>query len=169
VLLGIGFASVPRWPFEGRVLLVDSERSVRKNSVDSLEHAGCTCYTAESHGLALRLIETDSGIHYVVLGCERPDEEVRRTVERIRGLRPDIVLVGSGGNGVREEFAGLGMDLFVPRPWRTEDLIETIQSRFVDPPRMPTPRASAWEEDRFSPARDSRSAARSSSRRLART
>jgi DNA-binding NtrC family response regulator len=168
-LLGIGFASVPRWPFEGRVLLIDAERSVRANSVDSLERAGCTCYTAESHGLALRLIETDSGIHYVVLGCERADEEMRLTIEQIRGLRPDIVLVGSGGNGVREEFAALGMDLFVPRPWRTEDLIETIQTRFVDPPRMPTPRASAWEEDRFSPARDSRSAARSSSRRLART
>jgi CheY-like chemotaxis protein len=169
MLLGIGFASVPRWPFEGRVLLIDPERSARTDSVNSLERAGGTCYAAESHGLALRLIEADSGIHYVVLGCETLDEEVRRTIDHIRGLRPDIVLAGSGEDGLREEFAALGMDFFVPRPWRVEDLIEALQNRFVDPSRMPAPRAPAWEEDRFSPARDSRSAARSSSRRLART
>ena len=143
MLLGIGFASVPRWPFEGRVLLIDAERSVRANSVNRLERAGCTCYAAESHGLALRLLETDSGIHYVVLGCEMPDEEARRTIDRIRGLRPDVVLVGSGGNGRGEEFAALGMDLFIPRPWRAEDLIKTLQTRFVDPPRMSAAHASA--------------------------
>jgi CheY-like chemotaxis protein len=142
-LLGIGFASVPRWPFEDRVLLIDAERSVRANSVNRLERAGCTCYAAESHGLALRLLETDSGIHFVVLGCEMPDEEVRRTIDHIRGLRPDIVLVGSGGNGRGEEFAALGMDLFIPRPWRAEDLIKTLQTRFVDPPRMSAAHASA--------------------------
>jgi hypothetical protein len=72
-----------------------------------------------------------------------PDEEVRSTIDRIRGLRPDIVLVGSGGNGRSEEFAALGMDLFIPRPWRAEDLIKTLQTRFVDPPRMSAAHASA--------------------------
>jgi CheY-like chemotaxis protein len=143
MLLGIGSASVPRWPFEGRVLLIDAERSVRANSVNCLERAGCTCYAAESDGLALRLLETDSGIHYVVLGRETPDEEARRTIDRIRGLRPDVVLVGSGGNGRGEEFAAFGMDLFVPRPWSAEDLIRTLQTRFVDPPRRSEARISA--------------------------
>jgi len=169
MLLGIGFASVPRWPFEGRVLLIDAERSVRADSVDCLERAGCTCYAAESHALGLRLLETDSGIQYVVLGCERPDDEVRSTIDRIRGLRPEVALVGSGGNGRDEEFAALGLNLFVPRPWNAEDLIEALQTRFADPPRMSTARTSAWEEKRFIPARDSRIESRSSSRRLVRT
>ena len=168
MLLGIGLAAVTRWPFEGRVLLIDADRRVRADSVASLERAGCTCYAAESEGLALRLFETDSGIRYVVLGCETPAEDVRQTLDHIRGLRPDVVLVGSGGKGRREEFAALGMDLFLPRPWRAEDLIGTLQNRFVTPSRMTAPRTAAWEDDRLSPARDSRSAVRSSSRRLAR-
>jgi len=169
MLLGIGFASVPRWPFEDRVLLIDFERSVRTESVSSLERAGCTCYAAESRALGLRLLETDSGIRYVVLGCEMPDEDVRRAIDHIRGIRPDIVLVGSGGTGRGHEFAGLGLDLFVPRPWRAEDLIETLQTRSTDRPRTSGARASAREDARFSPARDSRSEPRSSSLRLVRT
>ncbi len=169
MLLGIGLASVPRWPFEDRVLLIDAERSVRASAVKRMERAGCTCYTAESHGLALRLLDTDSGIHYVVLDCEMPDDEVRRTIDRIRGLRPDIVLVGSRGSGRGEEFAALGVDFFVPRPWSAEDLIETLQARFVDRPRTSAAHVSAWKEERFNPVPDSRSALRSSSRRRLRT
>jgi CheY-like chemotaxis protein len=169
MLLGIGLASVPRWPFEGRVLLIDADRSVRASSVKCLERAGCTCYAVESRGLALRLLDSDSGIHYVVLDCEMPDEEARRTIDRIRGLRPDIALVGSRGSGRGEEFAALPLDLFVPRPWRAEDLIETLQTRSVDRPRTPATHVSTWEEDRFNPVRDSRSAPRSSSRRRLRT
>jgi CheY-like chemotaxis protein len=169
MLLGIGLASVPRWPFEGRVLLLDAERSVRASCVNRLERAGCTCYAAESYALGLRLLETDSGIRYVVLGCEQPNEEMRRAIDRIRGLRPDTALVGSGGDGRGEEFAACGLDLFVPRPWRVEDLIETLQTRSANPPRTSAPRGSAREGGRFSPAPDSRSESRSSSRRLVRT
>jgi CheY-like chemotaxis protein len=169
MLLGIGNASVPRWPFEGRVLLIDAERSVRASAVKRLERAGGTCYGAESNGLALQLLETDSGIHYVVLDCEMPDEEVRPTIALVRGLRPDIALVGSRGTGREEEFAALAVDFFIPRPWCVEDLVQTLQPRLVDRPRISAAHASPLEEARFTPARDSRNAPRSSSHRLART
>jgi CheY-like chemotaxis protein len=169
MLLGIGNASVPRWPFEGRVLLIDAKRSARARAVKYLERAGCTCYGAESHELALQLLETDSGIEYVVLDCEMPDEEVRAAIDLIRRLRPGIALTGSRGNGRGEEFAALGVDCFIPKPWRAEDLIQTLQDRFADDSRTSAATAPPSQEARFNPARDSRSAPRSSSRRLVRT
>jgi CheY-like chemotaxis protein len=136
MLLGIANASVPRWPFEGRVLLIGAERSVRASAVTCLERAGCTCYGAESHGFAVQLLETDSGIHYVVLDCEMPDEDVRPTIDLIRRLRPGIELVGSRGSGRGEEFAALGVDFCISSPWSAEDLIQTLQARLVDRPRI---------------------------------
>ena len=62
-----------RWPFRDRVLAVDDDRLIRQLLHSMLESAGAGGYVAETRAEALRLLETDPGIRYVVVDFEMPE------------------------------------------------------------------------------------------------
>jgi DNA-binding response OmpR family regulator len=165
MLLGIGNATPHRWPFEGRVLLIGGETDTRARAVESLELAGCTCFSVASAALALRLLAADDGIHYAVLDCTGPEAEVRQAVVGIRDIRPDVALIGSLGS--RPDDREIEADVQLARGWTPADLIQAValHGRDVD---LSSDRKSRWAEASLSPVRDSRSAPRSSSLRRVR-
>ena len=77
----------------------------------------------------MRLLEHDEGIRSVVLDFEIPGVEIGSLVERIRRLRPEIDILGNSAFECGEEFAKLGVDRFVRKPWRAADLVALLQAR----------------------------------------
>lgn len=115
-----------RWPFKDRVLAIDDERLIRQLLHSMLEAAGAGGYVAETPAEALRLLETDRGIRYVVVDYELPGFDVPEMVRAMRAIRPDLELVGNSASERREEFAAMGIDRFIFKPWRLGDLVAVL-------------------------------------------
>jgi DNA-binding NtrC family response regulator len=128
LLLGELAGRETRWPGSGRVLLVDDESQLRKVSSALLRRRGCSCFTAESHALALRLVEADPGIEFVVIDFDMPGEDLFATVSRMLQLRPELLLIGTSGSARADDFRRVGVDRFMPKPWSFDDLLDLIRS-----------------------------------------
>ena len=111
MLLNVREAEHTRWPFDGRVLVVDGEAMYRALSVSMLEGVGAGCYAVNSPTEALRLLEQDGELLFVLLDFELPNAGTRPFVEQVKTLRPDVTIVGiSGGwpaTGVRGNGRGV--------------------------------------------------------------
>lgn len=126
MLLGVAEARPARWPYGARVLVVDDDRLLRRLSVAMLERTGASAFAAGSHDEAIRLLEADPGIEVAVLDYDMPGEDPGPLVRRIRALRPHAILVGTSGAMRRADFAALGVDRFLPKPWRVPELLEIL-------------------------------------------
>lgn len=127
VLLGVREPRPAHWPYRSRVLVVDDDRLLRRLAVAMLERIGAGAFAAASHEEALRLLEADPGIAVTVLDYEMPEGEPGPLVRRIRALRPDALLVGSSGNMHRADFAALGVERYLPKPWRLGELLAVLE------------------------------------------
>jgi len=127
LLMGSGNAAYPRWPFEGRLLVLGAGSRARARFVTALERAGGTCYPAESGFHAARLLATDAGIAFVVVDCDELQDEARGTIDAIRSIRPEITILASSGLGRHDELHALGVDHVITRPWGVESLIRTLR------------------------------------------
>ena len=129
MLLGFRAPELARWPVDGRVLVVDDEALVRRMVRSMLEMHGAVCYTASTADEAVRLLENDSGLKFVVHDHDMPDCDTGRSVERIRTVRPDVVVVGNSGVDRSDDFAAIGVRHFLQKPWRAGDLVNVLMGR----------------------------------------
>lgn len=129
MILGVEEPLELRWPWDGRVLVVDDDELFRHVARAILESAGAACYAAEDDVEAMRLLEHDEGIRSVVLDFGIPGVDVGSLVARIRQRRPGIAILGNSAFECSEEFAKLGVDRFVRKPWRAADLVALLQGR----------------------------------------
>jgi len=127
MLLGCDEPKTIRWPFTGRVLVVDDDELFRRFAVPMLESSGAGCYAVETHAEALRLAEGDEGIRFVLLDYEMPGCRAADLVEPLQRARPDITVVGNSGSDRQAEFAGMGVRRFLFKPWRVTDLIDILR------------------------------------------
>lgn len=126
MLLELGIARAGSWPFAEGVLVVDDERMIRMVQTKLLERTGCICYAAESEELSLKLLESDPALNIVLLDYTMPNVDVGTLVRKIRAIRDSITIVGNSGNVDSQAFADLGVEAFLPKPWRVADLIELL-------------------------------------------
>jgi CheY-like chemotaxis protein len=155
MLLNVREVEHTRWPFDGRVLVIDDEAMHRALCVSMLEGVGAGCYAAASSEEALRLLEQDRELLFVLLDLEMPGADLRLLVEQIKALRPDVTLVGNSGGLHQREFAAMGLDHCLTKPWRVDDLINVLTGRIGNcvscglpvPLRRPKPgeEAGSWE------------------------
>jgi len=129
MLLGFKDPEVTRWPMDGRVLIIDPEAVNRHWFVSSLERVGAGCYAVESIPEGLKLLQSDEGLMYVILGIDMPDTDLGPSVEEIRLARPDVVIVGTSDDDYRNEFAAVGVKHFLQQPWQSSDLINELTGR----------------------------------------
>lgn len=129
MLLGLAETGVTTWPFEGRALIIDHTPLVRRAVAYSLEGAGCLCHTAETLEAATPLLERDPGVQVVLLDHDLPSTSLPEAVERLRGIRPGITLVGTGTTDHRKEFSALGVNYFLEKPYVINDLINALTGR----------------------------------------
>lgn len=123
MLLGVKDVEKNCWPLDGRLLIVDNDILLRTAVTSMLESAGAGCYAVEKTDEALRLLKHDEKLLYVLLDFEIPGIDLRSMIGQIRALRPDVTLIGHSGSGRRAEFAAMGVDRYLDKPWQIKDLI----------------------------------------------
>jgi CheY-like chemotaxis protein len=113
----------------GRVLVVDDNADYRRIVGLRLGHVGLSCRLAGTHAEALRLLAEDSDrdIEVVVVDYHMGTADVALLVRRIRELRPDVTIVGHSSMERREHFAALGVDRFLRKPWKPEQLLAVLR------------------------------------------
>jgi len=129
MLLGIEERKCVQWPFESRALLLDGEPLLRKTFVSMLESAGGGCYAVETPTEAIRLLENDEGLRFVILDYDVADGSIGEIIERIKVTRPDMVIVGTSGDYRRDDFVAIGVEYFLHKPWHVDDLINVLTGR----------------------------------------
>ena len=117
------------WPFEGRVLVADADAVMRRLLVSTFETSGAGCYAVGTSAEAVRLLENDTGIKYVIHDFELADATAATSIQAIKTVRPDLVIVGTSNLYRRGDFAALGVDHFLQKPWRISDLFNTLQGQ----------------------------------------
>jgi CheY-like chemotaxis protein len=129
MLLDFTEARPSRWPFEGRIMVVDDEILLRRLFVSMLEAAGAGCYGVESGTEAVRLLRTDDGVKYLIHDFDMPNTDVAASIASIREARPDVTIIGTSGSYHKEDFARLGVEHFLQKPWRVNDLVNALHGR----------------------------------------
>jgi CheY-like chemotaxis protein len=129
MLLGCISPQRTQWPFDGRVVIVEGDATARKWLITMIENAGGGCYAVETVEQAIRLLGNDDGLQFAVLDRHTAGADLTAAIEQMHAIRPDVVLVGSSPDDRREEFARLGVTLFLQRPWRVHDLINLLTGR----------------------------------------
>jgi DNA-binding NtrC family response regulator len=114
------------WPFADHVLVIDDIREVRALCTQLLEQVGCVCYKAEDEELAVKLLHADPEIGVVLLDYEMSIADLGGFVATLESIRPGIKIVGTSAADLRDEFQSLGVDRYLDKGWRIEDLIEVV-------------------------------------------
>ena len=94
-----------------------------------IEAAGGACHTAECYEQALSTLDRERRVRLVVTDHGVSGDDTARFVELLRACRPGVVVVGSSGRDCREEFAALGVDRFLKKPWLLRDLTKLLLGR----------------------------------------
>jgi CheY-like chemotaxis protein len=108
------------------ILYVDGDCSLLRSAARELEGVGARCSTAGSHGEAIAALARDAGIGAAILEFSMPEGDAGILACRLRSARPDLLLVGTGAADRRRAFRRLGVDRFLPKPWRLEDLTRAV-------------------------------------------
>lgn len=106
------------------ILYVDDDDGVRGGVIRLLRQAGAVCHAASSHAQALEFISDNRQIDLAILDYQMPDGDIVWLLRRIRIVRPSLPVVGTSGGDRREEFGRRGVERFLQKPWKLEELLE---------------------------------------------
>jgi signal transduction histidine kinase len=113
------------------VLLVDDDAMIRELGLTWLRRHGYEALAAEDGLAAVEIFARERGrVRLVVLNLEMPRLSGRAALERLLQLDPGVRVVIASGLGA-EQFAGVGSVeglLFVPKPYREEELLAAVRS-----------------------------------------
>jgi len=113
-----------------RVLVAEDNAVNQKISVNLLRKLG---YTAEAVGNGLEVLEALTAIPYeiILMDCQMPEMDGYEATKRIRSMysRPlyIVALTANAMQGDREECLACGMDDYVSKPVRVDDLAAALE------------------------------------------
>ena len=93
---------------------------------------GCTCIPAETHEAALQIVENNDRIRFVLLDYSMYGIGPSSVAHKIKCSRPDVLIVGHSTLNRRREFFEIGVQLFLPKPLITDDLVRLLSNAIVD-------------------------------------
>lgn len=114
------------WPVTGDVLIVDDLEFIRDTYRRQLERIGCQCHVAASHDEALAAVQKHE-IAVVILDFDLGGDDPAPFVQQLHQLSPQTVIVGNSGYNRREEFAKMGVNFFLLKPWDLAELLDVVQ------------------------------------------
>ena len=131
---------------EGPVVVVERDGVVRRLLVSQIERVGALCYPSDDLASALRLLEAEPKVRTVLVDFALAGSDMATWVERIRSVRADANIIGTGGVGCRVGAARAGRVVGAPqalahqrpaRRARGRPLIRRAAAqRRTSPPRM---------------------------------
>ncbi len=118
-----------------RVLLVDDNATNRKVASQILMKAGCEVEMASSGQEAITVLEKDANFDLVLMDIQMPEMDGMETTRRLKaldlvGLPPIVAMTAYAMKEDRERFLAAGMDDYLAKPIRAQQLIQTV-SRWV--------------------------------------
>lgn len=122
-------ASACRLPLIGHVLIVDDDPLHRDTVAEQMERAGIPARVADTYEQGLQVFRTDKQIQLVILDHPLVGGNVTQAVEQFRTLSEHVAIVGNSGQDRSEEFAAAGVDKFLHKPWRLDDLSALLVRR----------------------------------------
>jgi len=107
------------------VLVVEDVPQIRATAVQLFEELGCAVFDAYNGRDALRILEARPEIQVLFADVRMPGMSGPELAEVARRLRPDLRVVLTSGYVSRKE---VPEDIpFVPKPWRTGDLVQVVR------------------------------------------
>lgn len=125
-LLGLPDPFPSGFEYEGHVLIVDDLESIRQITAEVIRQTGGICLTAATHVEAMHLFAHDGKIAYVIIDYEMPDGPPVGLIERIKSLRPQVKIIGCSAAAHQQDFARLGVDRYLAKPWHMSDLLSVL-------------------------------------------
>jgi two-component system, cell cycle sensor histidine kinase and response regulator CckA len=122
---------VPRRRRTGRVLLVEDDDSVRRVATRILEHAGLEVEAFEDAEQVLEVLMQGRYADVLLTDLGLPGMGGRALVDRVRELRPDLIVMVMSGYAVGSpgSMTDLPADVvFVQKPFTSDDLVESVRA-----------------------------------------
>jgi two-component system cell cycle sensor histidine kinase/response regulator CckA len=120
------------WSGSGLILLVDDEETVRAVGRRMLERLGFRVAVAGNGRVALRVLEARAGeVTAVLLDMMMPEMSGEETFRELRRRYPSLPVVLSSGYNEQDatsRFVGRGLAGFIQKPYRVEELRETLRA-----------------------------------------
>jgi DNA-binding response OmpR family regulator len=126
-LLGRTFDLTASLLYPIHVLIAEPDAFLRHATIAKLRGAGAICLGAGNAEEALRLFRRDLDVSVVIVDSDLAAAPDDGAVDRIRTERPHAVVVGTGDEDRRGEFAALGVNRFLAKPWELNDLVEVLE------------------------------------------
>jgi two-component system, sensor histidine kinase and response regulator len=129
-----------------RILVAEDNRISRELLTRLLQKHGHTVTAVTTGREAVELLDKNAAnCDIVLMDVEMPDMDgfqataIIRAKEKVSGKHiPIIALTADAMKGDRERCLAAGMDGYMPKPVRLQDLLETIQILLLDVPDIPT-------------------------------
>ncbi|MGK2964986.1 MAG: PAS domain S-box protein, partial [Tepidiformaceae bacterium] len=119
------------WSDGGTILIVDDDYAVRSVTARMLELAGFSTIIAEDGNRALELFDLHKeSIDLVLLDLTMPGMDGEQTFRALRLRQPSIRVVLTSGYSEQDatnRFVGEGLAGFLQKPFRHQDLIDTLR------------------------------------------
>jgi two-component system cell cycle sensor histidine kinase/response regulator CckA len=113
------------------ILVVDDDETVRAVTRRMLELSGFTVLLAADGAEAVALYRERPGIDLVLLDLTMPAMDGEETFRELRRLDPGVRVILTSGyseQDAADRFAGTGLAGFIQKPYRPQDLIETVRA-----------------------------------------
>jgi CheY-like chemotaxis protein len=146
-----GVRSFIRGWYVPRILVIDDDDLVRTTVQHMLETKGFEVVVAAQAQTALRVLD-DGGVDAVVVDIFMPDMDGLETIRAFRERSPTIAIVAMSGTKFYEGTASapdfllmatkLGANASLRKPFRSRDLIDTIEACLAGRPAHDAPQRS---------------------------
>lgn len=131
-----GGAPVATWRGSGKVLVVDDEEAVRSLVSRMLELMGFTVLSARDGREGVEALRREGeNIRLVILDMTMPHLDGAETLREMRRIRGDVKAILSSGYNEQSaigQFADQGLEGFIQKPYRFDDLVVVIRSVLGD-------------------------------------
>jgi CheY-like chemotaxis protein/HPt (histidine-containing phosphotransfer) domain-containing protein len=113
-----------------RILLVDDNATNRKVASQILIKAGCVVETAKSGKEAIECLSHDQAFDLVLMDIQMPEmdgmQTTRQLKDSISNLPPIVAMTAYAMKEDRERFLAAGMDDYLAKPIRAQQLIQIV-------------------------------------------
>ncbi len=116
------------------VLLVDDEPLVLEVQRRILERNGLRCLVAQSGEEAEATLRAHPEIDLVMLDAVLPDHGGFEVLQTLRGVKPSIKVIATSGmlaEGPVQAMMDAGADGFLPKPFRSDELLKQMNRVLV--------------------------------------
>ncbi len=122
------------------ILLVDDDAWIRDSMSVCLSCEGCRVTTAETAQQGLTLLR-QGGVDILICDYQLPDRdglEMLREAKSVAPETPMILITAFGSRQLYAQAAGIGVDIFIDKPFNSQTIEHAIIRLLEDPPKGPS-------------------------------